>query len=392
MPGLTPSSPPNASATVRGLVSTLAQTFAGAKTFLARAVFQLGITAGLARLDLRSDLGAGASDVCNVVGSTVADASVNATADLWSARTGIGGTEVTHARLVKGAMIVDESVAFGRFLSDRPGVSQGQVGHRIALAELGLYNLNGAGALALNLGTGSSRASGSFTAGGNLNSTAGVFAAGAGMSVDVRGTLGAGASDVVSKVGTTLADGSVNALAKLFSVRTGLGGTEVEKIWIDKQGDFRAGAPTFGLFRGASASLGFVSVDDSIGAQMRFGAIRWVLDNGSATLTDQAVLGNLVRFEINGRQSHLGTDSTGTPGAATINRPTGKSAIAAGASSVVITNSLVTAASRVIITPHARDATCKEIIAVPAAGSFTVSGTANATAALPFSWEISNII
>lgn len=259
MPGLTPSSPPNASATVRGLVSTLAQTFAGVKTFLARIVATLGITSGAARLDLRSDLGAGASDVCSVVGSTVAD-------------------------------------------------------------------------------------------------------------------------------------GSVNAAARLFSVRTGLGGTEVEKIWIDKQGDFRAGALTFGLFRGASASLGFVSVDDSVGAQMRFGAIRWVLDNGSATLTDTAVLGNLVRFEQNGRQSHLGTDSTGTPGAATINRPTGKSAIAAGASSVVITNSLVTSASRVLITQHARDATCKELIAVPAAGSFTVSGTANATAALPFSWEISNII
>jgi hypothetical protein len=362
------------------------------KTFLARIVASLGITAGLARLDLRSDLGAGAADVCSVVGSTVADASVNATADLWSARTGIGGTEVTHARMVKGAMIIDGAVAFGRFLSDRPGVSQGQVGHINALAELGLYNLNGAGALALNLGTGNSRCSGSFTAGGNLNSTAGVFAAGAGVSVDVRGTLGAGASDVVSKVGTTLADGSVNSLAKLFSVRTGLGGTEVEKVWFDKQGDFRAASSSLGKIRGASASLGFVAVDDSLGAHMQFGALRWVVDSANATLTDTAVVGNIIRFGSNGAMSQRGTDSTGTPGAATINKPTGKSAIAVGASSVVITNSLVSATSRVLITPHARDATCKELIAVPAAGSFTVSGTANATAALPFSWQVADIM
>lgn len=259
MPGLTPSSPPNASDTRRGLVSTVAQTFAGAKTFLARIVATLGITAGANRLDLRSDLGAGASDVCSVVGSTVADA-------------------------------------------------------------------------------------------------------------------------------------SVNAAAKLFSVRTGLSGTEVEKVWFDKQGDLRAASSSLGRFRGASATLGFLAVDDSLGAQMQFGTVRWVVDSSNVTLTDTATFGNVFRVGLQGLVSQRGTDSTGTPGAATIDRPTGKSAIAAGASSVVITNSLVTAASRVLITPHARDATCKELIAVPAAGSFTVSGTANATATLPFSWEVSTIL
>lgn len=87
-----------------------------------------------------------------------------------------------------------------------------------------------------------------------------------------------------------------------------------------------------------------------------------------------------------------GTDSTGTPGNATINKATGKSSIALGAASVTITNSLCSAASRVMITPHARDATCVDLIAVPGAGSFVVSGAAAATADLPFSWEVSNII
>lgn len=82
------------------------------------------------------------------------------------------------------------------------------------------------------------------------------------------------------------------------------------------------------------------------------------------------------------------TDSSGTPGAATINQACGRSAIAAGASSAVITNSLVTAASHIFISPGARDATGLLPIAVPAAGSFTLSTTANCTAALTIDWFV----
>lgn len=82
------------------------------------------------------------------------------------------------------------------------------------------------------------------------------------------------------------------------------------------------------------------------------------------------------------------SDSSGTPGAATINKPSGRSAIAAGAASAVITNSLVTAASHVFISPAVRDATGLLPIVVPAAGSFTVSTSANCTAALTFDWFV----
>ena len=86
-------------------------------------------------------------------------------------------------------------------------------------------------------------------------------------------------------------------------------------------------------------------------------------------------------------------DSSGTPGAATINRAAGKSAIALGASSVVITNSLVTATSLIFVTPQgatAADATLTSWRVNPGAGSFTVTGNANATAAWPFSWMVIN--
>jgi hypothetical protein len=85
------------------------------------------------------------------------------------------------------------------------------------------------------------------------------------------------------------------------------------------------------------------------------------------------------------------TDSSGTPGAATANTASGRAAIAAGASSVVVTNSLVTAASRIFLqkTGSSFDATLTAPLqVVAAAGSFTVYGNAAATAAVPFNWWV----
>ena len=225
-------------------------------------------------------------------------------------------------------------------------------------------------------------------------------------------TNGTGATDVCVKVGTSTADGSVNAGAKLLSVRTGVGGTEVEKAFIDKSGGLSAGGQIStssasgagGFAFGSTAVLwetGSTLVLRARGSAANYNSTTpaiWLIPFGAVDPDDLiisvATSGGTHLATVNGagRFDQSGTDSSGTPGAATINKPTGKSAIAIGASSVVITNSLVTAAMRVMITPHARDTTCKELIAVAAAGSFTVSGTANATAALPFSWEVSNII
>jgi hypothetical protein len=81
-------------------------------------------------------------------------------------------------------------------------------------------------------------------------------------------------------------------------------------------------------------------------------------------------------------------DSSGTPGNATINQPSGRSAIAAVATTAVITNSLVTAASRVLVTLRANDTTAVRVAVTTAAGSFTVTANAAATAALPFDWLV----
>jgi len=85
-------------------------------------------------------------------------------------------------------------------------------------------------------------------------------------------------------------------------------------------------------------------------------------------------------------------DDSATPGDRTVNRLRGKNAFAIGATSVVITNSLVTANSQVICTLEFSDATLTSILRViPAAGSFTVTGSGiGATAATKFSWVVIN--
>jgi hypothetical protein len=83
------------------------------------------------------------------------------------------------------------------------------------------------------------------------------------------------------------------------------------------------------------------------------------------------------------------TANTSSSGAQTQNTFSGLATIAAGASSVVITNNLVTANSVVmaVVAQAAADGTLLRVErVVPAAGSFTIYGTANATAATLVNW------
>lgn len=85
------------------------------------------------------------------------------------------------------------------------------------------------------------------------------------------------------------------------------------------------------------------------------------------------------------------TDSSGTPGAATINNGSGKSAIAAGASSVVITNSQVTANDIPLIIPMSSSVVdCAGwYISNVTTGSFTITCPAgNTVGAWSFAWAV----
>jgi hypothetical protein len=68
--------------------------------------------------------------------------------------------------------------------------------------------------------------------------------------------------------------------------------------------------------------------------------------------------------------------NTATVGAVTINKAAGRVNIAAAGTSVVVTNSLVTAASHVMVVMSTADATGRVTSVVPAAGSFTINTVA----------------
>lgn len=83
--------------------------------------------------------------------------------------------------------------------------------------------------------------------------------------------------------------------------------------------------------------------------------------------------------------------ATPTTGAYTTSEFAGRAAIAAGASSVVITHPMVNANSKIwaVVAQAAADGTLLRVErTVPAAGSFTIYGTANATATTVIDWAI----
>jgi hypothetical protein len=82
--------------------------------------------------------------------------------------------------------------------------------------------------------------------------------------------------------------------------------------------------------------------------------------------------------------------ATGTNGAQTINTTTGSVNFAIAATSLVVTNSLVTANSIIIATVASNDTTMKSVQVVAAAGSFTLYASAAATAATRVNFLITN--
>lgn len=81
--------------------------------------------------------------------------------------------------------------------------------------------------------------------------------------------------------------------------------------------------------------------------------------------------------------------NTSTVGAVTINKASGRVNIAASGTSVVVTNSLVTAASHVMAVMSTADSTGHVISVVPAAGSFTIN-TVAVTAQTSFDFFVIN--
>lgn len=251
-----------------------------------------------------SPLGAGATDVAVKVGSSVAGASLNASAKLLSVRAGIGATETEYVS-IKGRS------ALGPVLTIDTNNETNVGALLIAGNGAGFSGIwfNSLGEVCFGLGSGGTRGlytqvtnrtqswlvnSGAFSPsaraifdweaaedayqktipfsryqadalhtadlarwyiGSTLKAslsadgifTGSAFAAPVSSTATLQGALGAGGTDVVTVVGTTVSDGGTHATAHLLSVRTGLGGTEVEKFWVTKSGPVMPSTMAFEL-------------------------------------------------------------------------------------------------------------------------------------------------
>lgn len=181
---------------------------------------------------------------------------------------------------------------------------------------------------------------------------------------------------------TTPADTGITASTEQSDVYLNLAST---RTWatgaLTTQRFVRIAAPTI-AFAGASTVTTAVTLDIA-GAPVA---------GTNATITNAYALrvaGGAARFD--GSLSLDATDASGTPGAATINKLAGKVAVAIGASSVTVTNSLVTTSSIVLASLQFVDATLTQILSVvPGSGSFTITGNANATDATKIAFVVIN--
>ncbi len=84
------------------------------------------------------------------------------------------------------------------------------------------------------------------------------------------------------------------------------------------------------------------------------------------------------------------SDTSGTPGSATINYNRGRASFAAAGGTVTITNANVLATSTVLVSLGGSDATLTSVRTTPSAGSFVVTGNAAATGTTPFDFVVFN--
>ena len=88
------------------------------------------------------------------------------------------------------------------------------------------------------------------------------------------------------------------------------------------------------------------------------------------------------------KRLYIDFTNTATIGAVTINKAAGRVNIAAAGTSVVVTNSLCTAGTMVKLNLQTVDTTAKSCQATSAAGSFTITLNAAATAGVAIDFEL----
>lgn len=111
----------------------------------------------------------------------------------------------------------------------------------------------------------------------------------------------------------------------------------------------------------------------------------------SGTKTFTAALTTIGALKVTSNMLATFTDSSSTPGNVTNSTPRGRVAVAAGANTVTVTSTIVTANSTVLAQVTSTDATLNTVLqVVPGAGTFTITCNAAATAATKVDFIVIN--
>lgn len=136
---------------------------------------------------------------------------------------------------------------------------------------------------------------------------------------------------------------------------------------------------------------GYGGVQKTYIYQSAVGTLDFYISNGAGTTTTKTLSLTATAATIAGNVILDKTiTAAATTGAQTINKTTGSVNFAAAATSLVVTNSLVTANSIIIATVATNDATMTSVQAVAASGSFTLYANAAATAETRVNFIVTN--
>jgi hypothetical protein len=162
-------------------------------------------------------------------------------------------------------------------------------------------------------------------------------------------------------------------------------------------GEFRVGNSTtvenYLHVDGANARIKLATRDARIGDTEGFGNGTQI--NVSDTANSISYSGSSTNLTLSeGSVSYYLTNRTntagGTTGAQSINKPYGSVNFAAGAQSLVVTNSKSDANSIIFLTAQTNDATCRDFSVTRAAGSFTINANQACTAETRVGFQVSN--
>lgn len=170
---------------------------------------------------------------------------------------------------------------------------------------------------------------------------------------------------------------------------------------VDGSGNIRTGngTPGLGVFYGASAlQQRYMQIDDGNPLGWYDNAHRFQFSSAGVVYSGNGAVPK-VQWSNEGLESRSGTDSTGTPGNATINKPSGISSVASGVATCTVTNSMIPAVAtrrvKIQVTLNGDPGALVTkwwVTQTAGGGSFVMNFNGNAGSNTPFSWEVSENI